>query len=53
VGSAVIEFLSLKCWAVVSLMRVAGSLQWSPPSVDFATNMAEVSRSAFADRLMK
>src|SRR6266511_1474646 len=47
------DFLSLKLKSEVSRMRVVGSLQLSPPSVDLATSMAAVLKSAVADRLIK
>src|SRR5215218_5964586 len=39
-GSAVIEFLSLKRLGLASRMSVEGLLQVSPPSVDLDTSMA-------------
>jgi hypothetical protein len=49
----VIDSLSLKWNALRSLIRVVGSLHVSPPLVDLLTRIAEVSRSALAERLMK
>src|SRR6266487_2080669 len=52
VGSAVMDSLSLKLKADESLRTVIGSLQVSPPFVDLLTKMAEVMRSALAERLI-
>src|SRR5437867_1698087 len=49
VGSPVIDSLSLKWVAEVSLMRVVGGPQLAPPVVDLDTRTADVSRSADAD----
>jgi hypothetical protein len=48
----VIDSLSLKLKADVSLLSVVGSLHVSPPSVDLETRMADVRRSALAERLI-
>src|SRR5581483_1627138 len=52
VGSAVIDSLSLKLNGDRSEISVVGSPHVSPPSVDLLTRMAEVSRSALAERLI-
>src|SRR5215218_1918886 len=58
-GSAVIEFLSLRRLGLSSRMSVTGSLQVSPPSVDLDTSMASglvpkaVSGASSTDKLIR
>src|SRR5918994_7054769 len=58
-GSAVIEFFSLKRLGVSSRMSVTGALQVSPPSVDLLTSMASgllpkaVSGASSNDKLIR